>query len=131
MQWLKTYDLQRLVFSGFKAFALLTILIGAPGLYGLLSFITVRRTRRLAYVKSLEHQRWIFFLLSKEFLLLIIVSFLATVPISHFLMEKGHLDFAYRADLTWWIFALGFVTTMCIALMTTTYNCLEGALQTR
>jgi putative ABC transport system permease protein len=66
-------------------------------------------------------------LLSREFLLLVLIAFLIATPISYYLMYNWLKDFYYRIAIPWWIFALGGVLSLVIAIMTISFQAIRAA----
>jgi len=125
----RKYALQDLVFKGFKAFALLAISIGCLGLYGLLSFIALRKTKEVGIRKVLGASvAQIVALFSKEFIGLLLVAFVIAAPLAAYFMNGWLNDFAYRIPLAWWMFALGMTITVVIMLITIGYKSIKSAL---
>jgi putative ABC transport system permease protein len=103
----------------FGYFTLLTIIISILGLIGLSTFMTVRRTKEIGIrkvngAKSIE----IFSLLSKEYIGLITISFLIASPIAWFATNIWLKGFAYRINLSLWLFGLSWVIVMVITMLT-------------
>ncbi len=116
----KLYKTDKRTQQLFNIFALLSIMINVMGLVGLLSFMIEQKTKEIGIRKVLGASiKEISFILSKDFLRLIIIAFFIAAPLAWLLMNKWLQDFAYRTSISWWIFALGilaaFVTT-CIAV---------------
>ncbi|HEY4876206.1 MAG TPA: ABC transporter permease, partial [Puia sp.] len=89
----------------YKIFAGLAIFISCLGLYGLVSFMAVQRTKEVGIRKVLGASvQNIVYLFSKEFTLLIIVAFAIATPIAYFIMHKWLQDYTYRIDLSASIF---------------------------
>ena len=125
----RKYTLQHMVFQGFTAFALLTISIGCLGLYGLLSFIALRKTKEVGIRKVLGASvAQIVGLFSKEFITLLLVAFVIAAPLSAYFMNEWLHDFAYRISLSWWMFAVGVALTVIIMLLTISYKSIKSAL---
>jgi hypothetical protein len=125
----RKYALQHLVFQGFTAFALLTISIGCLGLYGLLSFIALRKTKEVGIRKVLGASvAQIVGLFSREFITLLVVAFVIAAPLAAYVMDGWLHDFAYRISLSWWMFALGMGLTVMIMLLTIAYKSIKSAL---
>jgi putative ABC transport system permease protein len=111
---------------GYASF--LAIFISCLGLIGLSSFMTERRTKEIGIrkvngAKSFE----IFSLLSKEYLILIIISILLTSPIAWYAMHRWLQNFAYRITISWWIFALAGASALLIALLTVSFQSYKAA----
>jgi putative ABC transport system permease protein len=66
-------------------------------------------------------------LLSKEFLKLVIISFFIAVPVAWYFMHKWLADFAYRTDISWWIFAMSGLLAVLIAVITISFQAFRAA----
>ena len=88
-------------------FSLIAIIIAAFGLFGLAAFTAERRTKEIGIRKVLGASvQQITGLLSKEFILLVMIAIVIASPIAWWAMQAWLQDFAYRIDLTVWIFYL-------------------------
>lgn len=113
----------------FLNFAVLAIFISCLGLLGLASYSTLQRTREIGIRKVLGATvPGIVNLLSKDFLVLVAISFLVASPIAglfmHYYWLKG---FAYRIDISWWIFAIAGILALVIALGTISFQAIRAA----
>jgi ABC-type antimicrobial peptide transport system permease subunit len=100
----------------FYIFTILSIAINVLGLIGLLSFMIEQKTKEIGIRKVLGATvKDISFILSKDFVRLIVLAFLIAAPIAGYLMNKWLRDFAFRTDLSWWVFA---VAVVCILFVT-------------
>ncbi len=112
----------------FGYFSFLAIIISCLGLIGLSSFMTERRTkeigiRKINGAKSIE----IFSLLSKEYIIWVIISIIIACPIAWYAMNKWLQNFAYRINISWWVFALAGVIALLIALLTVSWQSYRAA----
>ncbi|MDN5284985.1 MAG: transporter permease [Mucilaginibacter sp.] len=113
----------------FFNFAVLAILISCLGLLGLASYSTLQRTREIGIRKVLGATvPGIVNMLSKDFLILVIISFFIAAPVSWFFMHKWLQDFAYRINISWWIFVLAGILAVLIALATISYQAIRAAM---
>ncbi|WP_183559318.1 ABC transporter permease [Mucilaginibacter sp. SP1R1] len=113
----------------FFNFAVLAILISCLGLLGLASYSTLQRTREIGIRKVLGATvPGIVNMLSKDFLILVVLSFVIATPVSWFFMHKWLQDFAYRIDISWWIFALAGILAIVIALATISFQAIKAAM---
>ena len=111
------------LFSGFAIF------IACMGLFGLIAFAAETRTKEIGIRKVLGASvSQIVGLLSKDFLILVFVSILIASPISYYFMQKWLQDFAFRIEISWWIFALAGFVALLIALLTVSYQAIKAAL---
>ena len=67
-------------------------------------------------------------MLSKEFIKLVGIAFLIAVPVAWFGMHKWLQDFAYRIELSWWIFALAGLLAIGIAMLTVSFQAIKAAI---
>ncbi len=109
-------------------FSLLAIIISCLGLVGLSSFMIERRTkeigiRKINGAKSTE----IFFLLSKEYILWVLISIIIACPVARYAMNKWLQNFAYRIDISWRVFALAGIITLVIAFLTVGFQSYRAA----
>ena len=111
------------------AFSLVAIFIGCIGLYGLVSFLTTRKTKEIGIRKvlggNISDVLWVF---GKEFLVLIIFACLIAVPLGWFLMDSWLQSFNYRINLSAWIFIMAIGITSFITLVTISYQSVKAAL---
>lgn len=101
------------------SFTLVSLLIATMGLFGLTAFTTNQRTKEIGIRKVLgAHFHQLIQLLSKELLTMILVSFLIAIPIAWYLTKSWLLDYAYRIEMQWWMFALPGLAVMTLAFLT-------------
>jgi putative ABC transport system permease protein len=109
-------------------FAGLAIFISALGLFGLATFTVERRQKEIGIRKVLgSGASGIFFLLSKGFIRLILISIVIALPVSYFLTKSWLDNFAYRIDLTVWYFLLAGCLALIIAWLTVATQALKAA----
>ncbi len=110
-------------------FALLAILVACLGLFGLAAFTAEQRTKEIGVRKVMgASTRSIIFLLSKEFVYLVLIANVIAWPVAYFAVGDWLQSFAYQVDVAWWVFALAGITTLFIALGTVGYQALRAAL---
>ncbi|MCX2739491.1 ABC transporter permease [Pontibacter anaerobius] len=110
------------------AFASIAIFISCLGLFGLALFTAEQRTKEIGIRKVLGASvSGIVFMLSKDFLKLVLVANLVALPLGWYFMSGWLNDYAYRTELSWWIFALAFVATIIIALVTLSFHAVKTA----
>lgn len=113
----------------FLYFAVLAILISCMGLLGLAAYSTLQRTREIGVRKVLGASvADIVNLLSVDFLKLVLIAFVIAVPVSWFFMLKWLQDFAYKATLSWWIFAAAGGIAIAITLLTISFQAIRAAI---
>ncbi len=113
----------------YKIFAGIAIFISCLGLYGLISFMAVHRTKEVGIRKVLGASVGkIIFLFSKEFMLLILIAFAVAVPISYYIMHQWLQDFTFRIKLGAGFFVLAILISIAIAWITVGYRSISAAL---
>ena len=113
----------------YKIFAAIAIFISCLGLYGLVSFMALQRTREVGIRKVLgASARNIIYLLSKEFTLLIIIAFAIAAPIAWFIMHKWLQNYTYRIPLSASIFILAIISSVVIAWITVAQRAIKAAI---
>jgi putative ABC transport system permease protein len=113
----------------FLYFAVLAIFISCLGLMGLASYSTLQRTKEIGIRKIIGASvSNIVFLLSRDFLALVGLSFLIAAPLSWYFINGWLKGFAYRIDIYWWIFVVAGLTALFIALFTVSFQAIRAAL---
>lgn len=110
-------------------FAGLTIIISCLGLFGLATYMAENRVKEIGIRKVLGASTVnITRLLSKEFLILVMISFLVATPIAWYVMHQWLADYTYKIDIEWWIFALTGILTVLITLLTVSFQSIKAAI---
>ncbi len=113
----------------YKIFAGIAIFISCLGLYGLVSFMAVQRTKEVGIRKVLGASvRNIIYLLSREFTLLIIIAFVISAPIAYYILQEWLKNYSYRIPLSASIFLLAIVSSMLIAWLTVAHRAIHAAM---
>ncbi|HVX52044.1 MAG TPA: ABC transporter permease [Chitinophagaceae bacterium] len=106
----------------------LTILIACLGLFGLATYMAENRIKEIGVRKVLGASvTQITGLLSRDFLILIIIAIVIAVPMAWYAMHVWLSDYDYRTPIQWWVFALAGVTSILIALLTVSYQAIKAA----
>jgi putative ABC transport system permease protein len=125
----RQYKSDELFGSIFTVFALLAILIACFGLAGLSAYNVLQRRKEIGIRKVMGASvRQLLLLLSKDFLLLVTIAFLVAIPITWFIMHQWLQDFAYRIDISWWVFAVAGFIAIVIAFATISFQAIKAAL---
>jgi putative ABC transport system permease protein len=112
-----------------KVFAALAIFISCLGLYGLVAFMAVQKTREVGIRKVLGAPVWgILYLFSKEFTVLPGIAFLIAAPVGYYFMEHWLQGFYYHISLGWEMFALTLGISLVVAWATVAYRAVRAAL---
>jgi predicted permease len=111
-----------------KYFAIFAVLIACLGLFGLASFTAEQRTKEIGIRKVLGASvSQIIYLLSREFFILVVLANLIAWPIAYFVMRNWLQDFAYRASLGIFTFALAMVLALVIAIVSVSFQAIRAA----
>jgi putative ABC transport system permease protein len=112
----------------FNLFTFLSVMINVLGLVGLLSFMVEQKTKEIGIRKVLGASvKDISFILSKDFLKLIIIAFCIASPVAWMLMNKWLQDFAYRTTISWWVFAVAIVTALVVTCIAVGFQTIKAA----
>lgn len=123
------YANDRLFGKAFSIFAGFAICIACLGLLGLALFATAQRTKEIGVRKVLGASVGnIVALLSRDFILLVLIAFLIASPIAYFVMQQWLGDFAYRINIEWWVFVLAGALAVAIALATISTQAIRAAM---
>src|SRR5258705_9335007 len=90
----------------FLYFSVLSLLIACLGLYGLIAYTTSQKTKEIGIRRVLgATPQGVTIMLSKGFLKLVVLAFIIATPVAWYLMNNWLEDFAYRTNISWWMFA--------------------------
>ncbi len=120
---------ERNLFKLFSSFAMLAIMIACLGLFGLVTFTAEQRRKEIGIRKVLGASvERILTLISKDFLWLIALGFLVASPIAWYLMNEWLQDYAYKIEISPWIFVLSGLVAIVIAFATISFQSIKAAL---
>jgi putative ABC transport system permease protein len=112
-----------------NSFTLLAIIISCLGLFGLAMFTAQQRIKEIGVRKVLGASvTGIITMLSKDFLKLVLLSILIAIPIAWWAMKEWLSDFAYKMDMSWWIFVLAGIIALIIAFITVSFQAIKAAI---
>lgn len=124
----RTYITEQKMGYTLTIFSLLTIFVACLGLFGLVTYTAEQRIKEIGIREVLGSSvAQIVALLSKDFLKLVLISFLIAFPLAYYLMNTWLQDFAYRITLSPWVFVLAGVTTLVIAFLTVSFKSIQAA----
>ncbi len=110
-------------------FATLAILISCLGLLGLAMFSAEQRVKEIGVRKVLGASvSRIVSMFSFDFIKLVVIAFIIASPIAWYSMNSWLQDFAYKVDVSWWVFVLAAVISIFIALLTVSYQAIKSAM---
>lgn len=109
-------------------FTIMAIVVGCMGLFGLAAFSAEQRTKEIGIRKVLGANVFnIVGLLSKRFLVLIVIASLIAFPLAWWAMNNWLKDFPYRIMISWWVFAIAIIAALVIALLTVSFQSIKAA----
>jgi ABC-type antimicrobial peptide transport system permease subunit len=125
----KYYTAEQNISSLLKWSTALAIFISCLGLLGLVIYTTTQRTKEIGVRKVLGASvSQIVSLISKDFILLVLFAFVIAAPLAWIGMNKWLQSFAYRTEISWWIFLLGAAIMVAIALLTLGVQTIKAAM---
>jgi putative ABC transport system permease protein len=125
----KQYETEITMSRIINSFTLIAILISCLGLFGLAAFSAEQRNKEIGVRKVLGASvAGIVQLLSKDFLKLVVISFIIASPIAWYATNKWLEAFVYRVPISWWMFALAGVIAMLIAFVTISFQSIKAAI---
>jgi putative ABC transport system permease protein len=125
----KQYDEDRKVSSIITSFTMIAMLISCLGLYGLSSYMAERRFKEIGVRKVMGASiGQIVQLMSKEFVKLVVVAFLISVPLAWYAMDKWLSGFAYKIEIDVFIFVYAGAAALVIALLTVSFESMKAAM---
>ena len=109
--------------------AALAIIISCLGLFGLASYSAEKRVKEVGIRKVLGASvQDIVSLLSIHFIKLVLIANVIAWPIAWFTLNKWLQDYAYRIDISWWVFVVAGLTALLIALLTVSFQAIKAAI---
>ncbi len=124
-----TYAAERRTGKLVAIFACLTILVACLGLFGLATYTAEQRRREIGIRKVLGASvNSLLVLLSKDFLKLVLLAAVIAFPIAWYLMNKWLENFAYRINISWWVFIAAGSCAATIALFTISFQTIKASL---
>ncbi|NKI31314.1 ABC transporter permease [Croceivirga thetidis] len=122
------YDKENRLGNVFSIFTMLALFIAAMGLFGLVSYNVVQRTKEIGIRKVLGSSIiGIMNLVAKDFLKLVLVAIIIAVPIAFYAMNNWLQDYAYRTEIKWWVFLLVGLGTIGISFITICFQSFKAA----
>ena len=112
----------------FLYFSVLSLVIACLGLYGLTAYSASQKVKEIGVRKVLGATvNNLAIMLSRDFLKLILVAFIIAVPIAWYMMNNWLTDFAYRTDISWWMFGAAGLLVLMIAIVTVSFQVIKAA----
>lgn len=112
----------------FNIFSVIAILVSCLGLFGLTTYAAQLKKREIGIRKVLGASVFqVTRLLSKDFLILVVVAAVVAIPLAWYVMQLWLQDFVYKTAMSWWIFALAGGITLLIAMLTVSIQAIKAA----
>lgn len=109
-------------------FTALAIIISCLGLFGLVSFMAEQKKKEIGIRKVLGATvNNVVQLLTKDFMVLIVIAFLIASPLAYYAMDKWLQNYTYHIDISWWIFAIAGLGAIVITLATVSFQAIKAA----
>ena len=125
----KIYNAEQRTGKLFITFAVFAIFIACLGLFGLVTYAAEQRVKEIGIRKVLGASVGeIVTMISKDFVKLVLIGFAIAFPIAWWMTNKWLQSFAYRINISWWVFALAGLLTIAIALITVSFQAIKAAL---
>ncbi len=106
-----------------RSFTLISILLSIMGLINLTSIILKRKTKEIGIRKVNGAKIWqVMLMLNMDFVKWVAIAFVIATPVAYFAMDKWLQNFAYRTQLSWWVFAVAGLLALIIALLTVSWQ---------
>lgn len=122
------YESEKGMSTLMKLFAVISIIIGCLGLYGLISFIALNKTKEIGIRKVLGASIYqIVGIFSREITLLLGIAFILSAPVAYYFLEHWLSNYVYRISLGVGVFALALLVTLIIALLTISHRTISAA----
>jgi len=105
------------------SFTIIAVFLSCLGLFALIAWLSLQRTREIGIRKingaSITE---VMYLLSSDYIKLVAISFIVACPVSWFIMHKWLENFAYKTELSWWVFVLAGIIALGIAVLTVNFQ---------
>jgi len=125
--WL--YDQEKKTAWLMNAAMVITIFISCMGLFGLGMYTAQKRTKEIGIRKVLGASVTnITAMLSREFFILILIAIIIASPVAYYFSHQWLQDFAYRTNVSWWVFLIAGAGAILIALLTVSFQAIKAAI---
>jgi putative ABC transport system permease protein len=125
----KMYKSEDKLKSLLSIFTAIAIFVGCLGLFGLTAYSVQRRAKEIGIRKILGADvKGLVLLLSKDFVKLVIIALVIASPVAWYFLNGWLQDFAYRINISWWMFGLAAGMAIMIALLTISFQAVKAAL---
>ena len=109
-------------------FTIIAIFLSCLGLFALIAWLSIQRTREIGIRKiNGATITEVMYMLSSDFIKFVAIAFIIACPIAWYIMSKWLQNFAYRTELSWWIFGLSGIIALGIAILTVSFQTWRAA----
>jgi putative ABC transport system permease protein len=124
----KLYQSEVKISGLFNYFSVIAIFISSIGLFGLSLFIIERRTKEIG-IRKVNGARVfeVLTMLNKDFIKWVLIAFIIACPIAWYVMNKWLQNFAYKTELSWWVFVAAGAVAVVVALITVSVQSYKAA----
>jgi len=123
------YNAEDKLKSLLSIFTAIAIFVGCLGLFGLAAYTAEHRKKEIGIRKVLgASTQGVVFLLSGDFIKLVVISLLIASPLAWYFMNKWLQDFAYRVEITWGVFVIAAILALGIAFITVSLQAIKAAI---
>jgi ABC-type antimicrobial peptide transport system permease subunit len=110
------------------AFSCMAILISLIGIFGLATFVAEQRIKEIGIRKVMgANMLGIWRLLSADFVALVAIALLISAPVAYVFMHEWLLNYEYRTNISWWIFAAAGFGALSVTLLTVSFQAIRAA----
>ncbi len=128
-EFAEKYEFEEQVANLVGVFTGLAIFISCLGLFGLASFMAEQRAKEIGIRKVIGASVYsLWKLLSKDFIVLVVLAAIISMPLGYYFMNDWLNDYEYRTEISWWIFALAITGALVVTLTTVSYQSVKAAL---
>ncbi len=128
-EYAQKFSQEELVSKLSGIFTFLAVLISCLGLFGLASYVAGKRTKEIGIRKVMGASVFsLWRMLSKDFVVLVIISCFIAVPIAYYFMNSWLQKYQYRTEIKWWIFLVTVTGAVIITLLTVSFQAIKAAL---
>jgi putative ABC transport system permease protein len=127
-KYLERYEGEERLAKIVGTFALIAVFLSCLGLFAMIAYLSVRRTKEIGIRKiNGARVRQVMLMLSSDFLKWVTIAFVIACPVSWYIMHQWLQSFTYKTELSWWIFALAGIIAVGIALLTVSWQSWRAA----
>jgi len=117
------YRKEKLLAAIIMIFSVVAIVLSCMGVLGQIFQTCINRTKEIGIRKVNGASTWVIIrLLNADFVKLVAIAFLVACPVSYYIMSKWLQNFAYKTEMSWWIFALAGLVVLIISFITVTWQ---------